>query len=128
MNRSLAAGLLVAILLAGLPAAGSVGATDGADTTGEAPLLQPGVSVEGAESGVLQANETDDDNDENETVAVPKTVPDGNQTLAVRLPYADRSLAGVADSRSVTLRETETALSMTATKVHIPHLVTSSPS
>jgi len=48
-------------------------------------------------------------------VTVPASVPAGNRTLAVRLPDADRALSGAADVRPVTVRETETALSVAAT-------------
>lgn len=47
-------------------------------------------------------------------VSIPAAVPPGERTLEVRLPYEDRALAGVAERRSVAVRETETSLSMTA--------------
>jgi hypothetical protein len=49
-----------------------------------------------------------------ETVVVPATVPDGERELTVQLPYENRALAGVDETRAVTVEETATALSTTA--------------
>lgn len=46
------------------------------------------------------------------SVVVPATVPDGDRQLTVRLPGEDRALASVADSQQVTVRETNTSLSL----------------
>lgn len=49
------------------------------------------------------------------TVTLPASIPDGEQTLAVRLPEEDRALAGVSAAREVVVSETETTLSLDAT-------------
>lgn len=50
-----------------------------------------------------------------EAVTVPASVPDGEQALAVRLSTENQALAPVSETRSVTVRETETVLSLDAT-------------
>ncbi|QCW05212.1 DUF4129 domain-containing protein (plasmid) [Natrinema pallidum] len=48
------------------------------------------------------------------SATLPASVEDGTQKLRVRLPFEEQALAGTADTTNVTIRETESQLSVTA--------------
>ncbi|WP_267161550.1 hypothetical protein [Halovenus salina] len=51
-------------------------------------------------------------------VEIPANVPAGEQELTVSLPFENQALAGVTETQAVTVEETETALSVTASQVN----------
>jgi hypothetical protein len=51
-------------------------------------------------------------------VEVPASVPAGEQELTVSLPFENRALAGIAETQTVAVAETDTSLSLTATQVN----------
>ncbi|WP_239642108.1 hypothetical protein [Natrinema versiforme] len=51
------------------------------------------------------------------SATIPASVENGDQDLRVRLPFEEQALAAAADATTVTVRETESALSVEATSV-----------
>ncbi len=51
-------------------------------------------------------------------VEIPASVPAGEQELTVSLPFENRALAGVAETQTVAVAETNTSLSVSATQVN----------
>lgn len=76
-----------------------------------------GVSVEIDIAGQQVGTAEVSDGSFNGTVTLPTTIPDGEQTLVVRLADRDRALAGASSTQAVTIRETETMLTVNATQV-----------
>ncbi|MFC7071778.1 hypothetical protein ACFQJ7_10050 [Halovenus rubra] len=51
-------------------------------------------------------------------IEIPASVPAGEQELSVSLPFAERALAGVEETQTVVIEETNTSLSVTATQLN----------
>lgn len=71
------------------------------------------VVVDGQQIGTVHVSDGSFDG----TVDIPASISDGERSLAVRLAYEDRALAGVSETRTVQVQETNTTLSVTATQV-----------
>ena len=98
---------------------GEIAYGDAVPASGE--LIVEGVPVDGVTLDVILDGQTIgtvgvSDGSFDGAGDVPATIPDGEHSLAVRLPYEDRALAGVVETRSVTVSETDTTLSVNASQ------------
>jgi hypothetical protein len=80
-------------------------------------LTVDGVPVDGVALDVVLGGErigtvNVTDGEFNGTATVPASVPDGESELGVRLPFEEQALAATADATTVTVEETESALSI----------------